>query len=429
MEIREDFSALLDGELTLEEREVIEGHLSECAGCLRELDALKQVDVAYSALSRMKAPEGFEEGVREAIRPRTLRFPALGKGRSTRWMRPVAAIAALLLVMFGAMFVLQPTEPDRVQIANVLKDETPALEAERGVFSPAPSEPAEVPAFAVSQEERAPGPSSAPAVDEKRDAQLADADDVLETIVRVRPDAPEEAEIDAARFRSQSKASANEVKLEQGRIETLGYLGRVGADGRLADKRPAAEKAVQSFGGVRAPAQELLSHSLEGVALYERQSESMGVDAGQVVTAREALRQRDEVLGQPLDPEAGIAGVEPGKAAKAQRGRVLVLVGGRADEGERVAVDRFEDRVERALNEATSIKTIRVRSYKVAGDGVWVEQGYNGEVTQLLKRGSPELEALVVLDPELKTLLKGTARAIFQVEGKWYTLEEAKEGN
>ena len=67
MEIREDFSALLDDELTLEERELVEGHLSECAECLRELDALKRVDVAYSALSRMKAPEGLEEGVRQGI--------------------------------------------------------------------------------------------------------------------------------------------------------------------------------------------------------------------------------------------------------------------------------------------------------------------------------------------------------------------------
>ncbi len=46
MEVREDFSALLDNELTHEERELVEGHLSECAECLRELDALKRVDVA-----------------------------------------------------------------------------------------------------------------------------------------------------------------------------------------------------------------------------------------------------------------------------------------------------------------------------------------------------------------------------------------------
>ena len=142
MEIREDFSALLDDELTLEERELVEAHLSECAECLRELDALKQVDVAYSALSPMKAPEGFEEGVRQAIRPRTLRFPALGEGRSMRWMRPVAAIAALVLVMFGARFVLQPTEPERGQIANVPKDETPDLETRRGGCFRAPLAPA-----------------------------------------------------------------------------------------------------------------------------------------------------------------------------------------------------------------------------------------------------------------------------------------------
>ena len=105
------------------------------------------------------------------------------------------------------------------------------------------------------------------------------------------------------------------------------------------------------------------------------------------------------------------------------------VVGGRLDTGDRVAFDRFEDRVERTLNEAAPIKTVRVRSYKVGIDGIWVERGYDGEATQLLKRGSPELEALVGLDSELKTLIKGAARAIFQVEGKWYTLEELKEGH
>ncbi len=424
MEVREDFSALLDDELTLEERELIEGHLSECAECLRELDALKQVDVAYSALSQVKAPEDFEEGVRRAIRPRTLRFPALGGGRSTRWMRPIAAMAALLLVMFGAMFVLQPTEPDRVQIANVLEDETPGMQAERRAFSPAASVPEEAPASAVNEEERAQEPSSAPAADEKGDAQLADADDARETALRVRADTPEAVAANGAFFRSQSKPRENKSELAQDKVEALGYLGGAGAGGRLTDNRPAADVAVLSQEPARAPAQKSSPAALEDVSLFDGQSELTSADAAQIVTMSEALQERAEVLGLPLDLEAG-AELRKTKNAVRERG----LVGGRLDDGERVVVDRFEDRVERTLNEATPVKTVRVRGYDVAGDGVWVEQGYAGEVTQLLKRGSPEFEALVVLDPELKTLAEGTARAIFQVEGKWYTLEESKEGN
>ena len=101
MEVREDFSALLDGELLPEELEQIEGHLAECAECLRELNALKQVDDAYSKLGAVKAPEGFEDGVRDAIRPRTLRFPPLMGPGALRWMRPAAAMAALFVVVFG----------------------------------------------------------------------------------------------------------------------------------------------------------------------------------------------------------------------------------------------------------------------------------------------------------------------------------------
>ena len=124
MEVREEFSALLDDELTPDERERIEMHLSECADCLRELDSLKRVDVLYSGLSPVNVPEDFEERVLRAVRPRMLRFPSLGGGSSMRWLRPAAAVAALLLVAFGAVFfALQEPASDRFQTASRLEEE------------------------------------------------------------------------------------------------------------------------------------------------------------------------------------------------------------------------------------------------------------------------------------------------------------------
>jgi len=371
----------------------------------------------------MKAPEGFEEGVRQAIRPRTLRFPALGRGQSARWLRPVAAMAALFLVMFGALLVLQPTDPERFQMANVFEDETPDLKVEQGVFSPIPSESEEAGSFSVSEEERA----SEPAREKKRDMQTRDADDSRESFEIERLNRPEADEVDADLFRAQSKAMANKKEVELDHMQALGYLDATETGGLEADNHLISDTAVRALVPVLAPTQESLSFRPDTHALSEGHSGPASADIVQANTMSETSRAWDQVLGQPKDFEAEVPGTELRKAADAERARRLV--GGTMEAGERIAFERFEDRVERTLNEATPTKTVRVRSYNVGGDGVWVEEGYNGEVTRLLKRGSPELEALVVLDPELRTLVKGTARAIFQVEGKWYTLEESQEEN
>ena len=427
MEVQEDFSALLDDELTFEERERIEAHLSECAECLRELDALKQVDVAYSALSTVKAPEDFEEGVRRAIRPRTLRFPALGGARSMRWMRPAAAMAALLLVMFGAIFALQPSklgppETDRIQLADSLEEDRPTLEAEIGASSPIASKPVATPEFDLKNEalelEEA---LSEAAADDKRDVQLVDLDNAREALVRQRLDAPEENESAEGIFRAQTNAPQRKAESS---LEAAGGLGDSGA--AVSERGRVAKAAAPSSDGLRAPAQKpkSLSNSLDDFALPERGIELQSADAVQVVTLSEALQQRAEVIGQPPFNEEP-ADVELRKTVLSEqranyfRGRVGDVV--------RILPESFENLLERDLDRMTPVKTVRVRSYNVGADGIWVEVGYDGEPTTLLKRGSKELEALLELDPDVKKIAQRPARTIFQAGGQWYTLEGEEE--
>lgn len=427
MEVQEDFSALLDNELTLEERERIEGHLSECAECLRELDALKQVDVAYSALSTVKAPEDFEEGVRQAIRPRTLRFPALGGARSMRWMRPAAAMAALLLVMFGAIFALQPSklglpETERFQLADSLEEDMPALGAEIGATSPIASKPAETPAFDLKDEglelEEA---SSEAAADDKRDVQLVDLDNAREVFVRQRLDAPEEKEGAKGVFRGQTNAPQRKAESS---LEAAGGLGDSGA--AVSERRRVAKAAAPSSDGPGAPAQKpkSLSNSLDDFALPERGIELQSADAAQVMTPSEALRQRAEVIGQPPFNEER-ADVELRKRVLSEQRENYFR--GRAGDVEQILPKSFEDLLERDLDRMAPVKTVPVRSYNVGADGIWVEVGYDGEPTTILKRGSKELEALLELDPDVKKVAQRPARTIFQAGGRWYTLEAEEE--
>lgn len=110
METREEFSALLDEELTPEERERVEAHLSECSECLRELNALKRVDDAYGALPEVVAPKGFEKRVRGVARPRRRIRPII-------WMGPVLAVAAAVLVVISGVFERDAVAPVPFQTA------------------------------------------------------------------------------------------------------------------------------------------------------------------------------------------------------------------------------------------------------------------------------------------------------------------------
>lgn len=95
-EVREDFSALLDGELSADERDAMETHLSECAACLRELDGYKQVNNLYETLPAVSAPSDFEAGVKTAVAPKNVTFRRKGWGR--RRLAPMLAAAAMVLV-------------------------------------------------------------------------------------------------------------------------------------------------------------------------------------------------------------------------------------------------------------------------------------------------------------------------------------------
>ncbi|HIJ73870.1 MAG TPA: hypothetical protein HPP83_07195, partial [Candidatus Hydrogenedentes bacterium] len=96
-EVRDEFSALLDGELDLARRSAVEAHLAKCSDCLRELDRLKRVDRVYRELPKQAAPAGFEHRVRASLRSSRLRLRPVGLRRRAVW--PLAAAAAMFLLL------------------------------------------------------------------------------------------------------------------------------------------------------------------------------------------------------------------------------------------------------------------------------------------------------------------------------------------
>ncbi len=149
MEVREEFSAYLDGEMSAEEREPLEAHLAICAECLREMDVLKRVDDSYRALAPVGAPADFEQGVRDAVRAGQMPS-ASGRGPVPRWMGPLVAMASAAAVLIVGVLVLEwqdsnrpamqmasaPMEMDLSQAGSALmksKEAEPVVEADSAV--------------------------------------------------------------------------------------------------------------------------------------------------------------------------------------------------------------------------------------------------------------------------------------------------------
>lgn len=131
-EAREEFSALLDGEIDTGRRTAVESHLSECSDCLRELGRYQKIAALYLGLDPVRAPEGFEARVARAIRPKT----RLRSVHHFAWyaVLPAMAAAAVAIIAF-LYFGASPTVENgpETQVAPLKTPaETPAADPAAG---------------------------------------------------------------------------------------------------------------------------------------------------------------------------------------------------------------------------------------------------------------------------------------------------------
>ena len=168
-ESRELHSALLDGELTPEERTQVEAHLAGCPECSGELERLARMLGVLHALPRDRAPMAFVDRVLASVRPVPW-YARLGRGlrEASRVRLPLQA-AAVVIVALGAVYVFQHS-PELQQAARN-ESPPPASAPAPGPVPPAPSAPI---ASAPPASSRAQAPAPA-ATTPARPAELEEA--------------------------------------------------------------------------------------------------------------------------------------------------------------------------------------------------------------------------------------------------------------
>jgi anti-sigma factor RsiW len=116
LEVQDNLSAWLDGELAPEVMVQVERHLEGCAGCRRELALLTALDQALGSLTA-PVPAGLPEKVRARLaRP------------SRRWWRHLALAASLVLGIYLGGTVARDFH-SQPQTPNGLSTEVASLEA------------------------------------------------------------------------------------------------------------------------------------------------------------------------------------------------------------------------------------------------------------------------------------------------------------
>lgn len=94
-------SARLDGELTEEETERLEAHLSNCPDCRAVGAQLSALQCGFPEVEEVQAPEGFAQGVMDRIRAERRVIP-LFKRPQVRALAGLAACLALAMGLYGA---------------------------------------------------------------------------------------------------------------------------------------------------------------------------------------------------------------------------------------------------------------------------------------------------------------------------------------
>jgi hypothetical protein len=168
-QVAELFSAYIDGEVTGDERALVETHLSTCVACARDMATLRQTVTVLRQLPPVAAPRSFtlresDIGPIRPARPAWWRLPwAQGLVAATAVLLCVAAIGGVLLLgrtgMVGAPaapkpVALQAPAPTEATAQKTVVEKTVQVEAQKAVEGAKETHPSvEAPAPAPATEE------------------------------------------------------------------------------------------------------------------------------------------------------------------------------------------------------------------------------------------------------------------------------------
>jgi hypothetical protein len=432
--IRDEFSPLLDGELSAEERAAIEARLAGDADLLRELEALKRVDQLYRSMPTEQAPAGFEERVRRALQepvaPQIRRF----RPRFALWTA-VAAAAGLLVVVGAVLLSSNPlgAPPHLARSEQAAREkaaakqlqgaEAPSLMADEAMeFAPEarPNLNGAYKAAEAEQELKARSLADTAPADESLQAEVADKDMAERRL--------KEGE-ELARPRQTAARNAVEALVQdEPELAPLRKGARMpaslGAVDEDADGRQGGPVAGRGAGGSR------------GVADGETPA-----PPASVVTGSQEKEESGDLAGRA---EGGRRGVEQVAGAVAERARVQaepppppLVPSARhrepAPEPDLVKTGREAKPLAQAAppgppQAPAILERVDTVEKKVAGrtfvrkGGVWRQKEYRKETTVSLVHGGQALRKLVTKYKELAAITRLEGRVIFRVDDTWYEL-------
>ncbi len=427
---REEFSALLDGELAPEVRAEVEAHLAGCSECLRQLDALKKVDTLYQALPVEHAPEGFEGRIRGVVQPRVVRFGRARHIRRAMW--PMLAAAALFAVVCGVVLLqLRPALPG-YQVAKTADLHRNAMvEAE------------ELTERAVNDESSASAESPA-----ALDAAVSGGGQVQGARAG-----------DTGHFARQAPEMAVAVKAEEPRDESapqpLPPLRDKDADTgsptpqartAMAPPPPSFQtRGLKALSEPDAAAEERIGHKrargmseggktkIQKAAGRLAATEGTGVSEGkEELVSRPASIYYSDVLEAPVgDREGGAVTPSPTSEPAELAFGASLREGNEATEKATPLLGgpfRKEAPPQGAAASPAPAKDAEGATKTLAGrefslrDGVWIQKEYKAQVAVALARDSKTLASLLKKHPDLSPLKTWPKPVVFLVDKTWYRL-------
>ena len=428
--VRERFSPLLDGELPADERDALERELAGDAQLLRELEALKRVDALYRDLPRCGAPADMAERVRRLVEPEPLRFR---RRLVQRALWPVLAAAAMFVVFAVVltqsrwagqgrpMFVaksealadreLQRAQPEAVPVPS----RTTAGSAPADNVSGLPADDAENLVSQFGGFSTASGGGAGAG----RESNAAFAPEL--DAVPAMQDRPHEEVNGAHLFREETAGYG--LKVEAGEEQGAGaaeWLGEQMDEPDAGDSSGIDFAARRRAGGVTVPQEmETEVDKQEGAPLPTSDEIPGGDywDAGAEAREKEKFKapkdpaerqvQAYGVVSEPLPVPSPPPAAPVAKTPEAAVGkRAIAATGIRSEDSDADA-------------KSGQTRTIGECVFYLR-EGVWCEEGYEGQDTTALQRGSEALDALLAGREDLVGLLKLPGWIVFQLDGVWY---------
>jgi len=358
-DIRDQFSPLLDDELSPDTRDTVEAELAQDAELLRELDAMRKVDELYRGLPRASAPDDMAGRVRNQLDQKSNVVPMRPR-RISRTLYTSFAAAAIFAVLVGAVVIRQggivlPSADERIMASAPTKmdDEARFAEsADKQIGATDASEKELVQTFGDAPEEE---PSlEVDAIDPqpgRRSALAMDRDDAVQSEVRSRQES----------FENAPTAQAETVAPADGRMDR--------------QNKDAAKAKPRAFAAAAPPPAPATTPAPSEAPVLGRAVGGKAVEEGLAMADAEFADQPNDIKAQ----------------------------------------------VSQAKKRENVVQRIANREFDEREDG-WYQRGYKGEPTQIVRRGSEMMSTLLAAIPGLNEVVALKGDVVLRHAETWYRI-------